>query len=480
MTKFEESRSELGFFWSETKPANKWPGRVFMETFPSARLHCMNDRPGDGAPPLGTQKIFHGVTEDNEYITMLEASARLAGSSYGLQSATEKIAITANYMLVGSQHFDASASVRRLRFSSSVVEHVLRLFADPDYKDIRHRKSGGTEYEIPILRKQVASYVDVKRKLRFRAFRPRVPTTTIEPMSSISIDFFNPVTPKEAAHFLHEFRSLLTLICGQLIDLWDVQLIHKRGEGLTSSALYFADWVQRPKNSNNFPFVPLLDIGADRELFRRIIAGWLAELPYRRIARGAFNSIQQDEGVLSLSHLRELVTIVEMLTGNDGAAPLPKGTSRALRCALKAALKIFAAKQSDSANWVDTITKRIDNINYHDAKRKIKAFLSQLPTGFVSVPETFHDDVIDLRNVLVHDMTQLNKTHYSRLAFFVAKLKAAYAVNDAIALGARAEEIRTGSSFLVRAEHMPPGMCGYDIEDDPEVALSEDGRSLGN
>src|SRR5271155_6054335 len=101
MAKFEESRSELGFFWPETKPANKWPGRVFMETFPSARLHCMNDRPGDGAPPLGTQKIFHGVTEDNEYITMLEASARMAGTSYGLHSSTRSIAITANYMLVG-------------------------------------------------------------------------------------------------------------------------------------------------------------------------------------------------------------------------------------------------------------------------------------------------------------------------------------------------------------------------------------------
>jgi integrase/recombinase XerD len=40
--------------------------------------------------------------------------------------------------------------------------------------------------------------------------------------------------------------------------------------------------------------------------------------------------------------------------------------------------------------------------------------------------------------------------------------------------GARAEEIRTGSSFLVRAEHMPPDKFGYDTEDDPEVARTED------
>ena len=344
-----------------------------METFPSARLHCMNEPPGDGAYPLGRQ-IFHGVTENNEYITMLEADARMGGTSFGGQSSTASIAVTANYMLVGSQHFDASPSVRRLHFSSSVVEHVLRLFARPDYKDIRHRKRGRGEHEIPILQKQVASYVDTERKLRFRAFRPRVPTTTIEPMSSIIIDFFNLVTPKEAAQFLHEFRSLLALICGHLIDLWDVQLLHRRGDNYSSSALYFGDWVQRPKKSNSFPILPLLDIGADRELFRRIIAGWLAEPQFRRMARGAFNSIQQDEGVLRLSHLRELVTIVEMLAGNDGVTPLPKETARALRCALKATLKTFAAKENDRVSWVDTITSRIDNINYFTQSESLKGF----------------------------------------------------------------------------------------------------------
>src|ERR1700730_11757676 len=176
MTKFKESLSSLGYFWPHEKPANRWPGRAFIDTFPKAKLYCIDGRPGDGTQPLGRLTV-HGVTESNEYITMLEASGRLGGLSFIHQSVAESTAITANYMLVGSRHFDTGPSVRRLSFSSSVVEHVLHLWASPDYKDIRHRIVGGTKYEPPIRRKQVASYVDLARRIRIRAFRPRVPTT---------------------------------------------------------------------------------------------------------------------------------------------------------------------------------------------------------------------------------------------------------------------------------------------------------------
>jgi hypothetical protein len=60
------------------------------------------------------------VTESNEYITMLEASGPIGG-------AAESTAIAANYM-----HFDTGASVRRLSFSSSVVEHGLHLWDLPE------------------------------------------------------------------------------------------------------------------------------------------------------------------------------------------------------------------------------------------------------------------------------------------------------------------------------------------------------------
>jgi len=94
----------------------------------------MNARPGDGTQPIGRQTI-HGITEDNEYITMLEASGQLGGVSFSNRSTTESVVITANCMLVGSEHFDRSRCVRRLRFSSAVVERVLRLWARPDFCD---------------------------------------------------------------------------------------------------------------------------------------------------------------------------------------------------------------------------------------------------------------------------------------------------------------------------------------------------------
>ncbi len=402
---------------------------------------------------------------------MLEASGWFAGTAFNRQSATERIAVTANYMLVGSQHFDEGPSVRRLSFSSSVAEHVLRLSARPDYKDIRYRKVGSTEHEAPILRKQVASYVDLARRIRVRAFRPRVPTTTIEPMSSLTIDFLDLVTPRHAAGILHEFRSFLVIMCGSVVDLWDVQLLHKIGNNYSQSDLYFGDTVNKPTNSNTFPTVPLLDICHDRELFRRIIASWLAEPASRRIGRGAFASILQDEGFLRLSHLRELVTIIEMQAGGNGTPPLSKEKARTLRNALKVTLESFAAKEADSKNWIETIKNRIDNINSHDTKIKVKNLIAQLPSGLVSVPATFYRDVIELRNTLVHEMSRLKNSDYNRLAFFVAKLNAVYAVSDAVALGAKANEIRTGSAFLLRAEHMPLNVFSDDIADDSDAEL---------
>jgi hypothetical protein len=239
MTEFKESLSSLGYFWPKEKPANRWPGRVYIDTFPKAKLYCIGGCPGDGTQPIG-QQIIHGITEGGDYVTMLEARGWWLGGSWSnRENSTESIEITANYMLVGTQHFDGGPCVRRLSFSSSVVEHVLRLRARQDYKDFRYRRVGSVEHETPILRKQVASYVDMTRRIRFRAFRPSVPTIKIDPMASLTIDFLDLVTPKHALAVLHEFRNLLALICGDLIDLWDVQLLHKTGAGYAALGYIF-------------------------------------------------------------------------------------------------------------------------------------------------------------------------------------------------------------------------------------------------
>ena len=221
-------------------------------------------------------------------------------------------------MLVGSEYFDESVSVRRLSFASSVAEHVLRLWDNRDYKEVRHRKIGSSQFESPIFDKQVASYVDLDRQVRVRAFRSTVPATTIDPTSFWTIDFLQLVTPRRALGALHEFRALLALICGDLIDLQEVCLLHKMGEKYTASQLYFADPVEQPANDYKLPTMPILTIWHDRALFRRVIATWLAESPARKIGRGAFAAILQDKGTLRFSHLRELVTVIEMQERKGG------------------------------------------------------------------------------------------------------------------------------------------------------------------
>lgn len=453
MSKFKETLTSLGFFWPHDKPNNKWPGMVSIDGFPRAQLYFMGARPGDGRPLRGRLNV-HGITEGNEHITMLEATGVPRSHNIGSQSSTESTVITANCMLVSSKHFDAGQHVRRLSFSSAAAEHVLRLQASEDYKELAHRRLSNLGHEWPILHKQVASYVDLARKIRVRVFRSRVPTTTIEPTSLWTLDFLEANTPKQALSVLHQFRSLLSLICGEVIDLWDVRLLHKTPTGYLHSDVYFNDPVGRPLKNKFFP-LPILAICHNRELFRRIAAGWLADPPSRRIGRGAFAEIVKDGGTLRLSHLRELVTIIETQTSSEGTAPLSKKQSCALRQALRAALEGFAANEPDSDSWLVSMKRRIDNVNYHDAKIQLKNFISRLPKGFVSVPQTFHNDVIELRNTLVHDMSRIKSGDYNKLSFFVAKLKGLYALSDALALGAKVDEVMKGSVFLMRAEHAP-------------------------
>jgi hypothetical protein len=406
-----------------------------------------------GGIQLPGRLTLHGLTEGNQCVTMFEAMASPTGLAFNRRSSTQSVAVTANYMLVGSDHFDESASVRRVSFASSLVEHVLRLFASPDYKEIRHRKIAGGPFENPILQKQVASYVDNGRAIRVRVFRPTVPTTTIEPRSFWTIDFLRLVTPREALRVLHEFRALLALLCGDLVDLWDVRLLHKIEKEHTQSEMYFADRVERPTKSDGFPILPILDIIRDRALFRTVMAAWLAEPPVKKIGRGAFNAILQDRNTLRFSHLRELVTIIEMQESGSGTAPLSTAQSCALRGALKSALDEFAAKESNSGDWLETMRRRIENINYYDAKVRLANFIEKLPQGFVAVPDSFANDVVRLRNTLVHDISRLKNEDQNRLSFFVAKLKALYALSDAMALGARPTDIRDGSSFLSGAKY---------------------------
>ncbi len=153
-----------------------------------------------------------------------------------------------------------------------------------------------------------------------------------------------------------------------------------------------------------------------------------------------------------------------MLASDAGATPLTKTQSAALRDAFKKVLSDFATQEADSDNWRQTIERRIDYINSYDAKIVVKNFISELPPNIVSVPDSFHSEVIDFRNTLVHDLSRIKTSDYNKLAFFVAKLKALYALSDAIALGAKASEVRTGASFFVAAEHMPLNSFNDDVE----------------
>jgi len=453
MADFKNTLSALGHFWPSDKPDNIWPGRVYMDTFPRAQLHCIGRAPGDGSLPRGRLTI-RGLTNGNQSVTLFEAAANPGGVAFNNRTSTQRTSITANYMLVASDHFDESATIRRVSFASAVAEHTLRLFANPAYRDIQYRKTGDG-YEDPIFYRQVASYMNMERGIRFRVFRSNVPSIAIEPKSTFVIDFLRLTTPRKALDMLLQFRALLSVICGDLIDLWNTQFLHKLSDGYTQSTVYFPDLVKRPNDSIGFPQVPLLDIGHQRALFRKIVAAWLTESTARRIARGAFFAVLQDKGMVRFSHLRELVTILEMHEAKAGTAPLSKETSRKLRQSLHEALEKFEANEPGSAEWRDVIRQRIDQINYRDAKTQMANFIAKIPKGFMELPDRFAHDLIELRNTLVHDISRITANDQNKLSFFLAQLKALYALSDAVGLGAIPDEINLGASFLSTALHMP-------------------------
>jgi len=69
----------------------------------------------------------------------------------------------------------------------------------------------------------------------------------------------------------------------------------------------------------------------------------------------------------------------------------------------------------------------------------------------------------------VHDISRLGADDWDKFSFFVAKLKAAYALSDVITLGANPDEIRAQSQFLVSAKHAPRKVYTDESEHDFDV-----------
>jgi hypothetical protein len=196
---------------------------------------------------------------------------------------------------------------------------------------------------------------------------------------------------------------------------------------------------------------PVVEVGKNKLLFRRIIKNWLAEPQGRRVARAAFEDILRDKGTLRLSQHLELVTIIELLGKTKSSSPLTKGKAREVIAALQKALKEYASRDPKSASWINALCSRVNNINYHNAAVVVQIFLDDLPPGFISFTPTFPSDVIKLRNTLTHSLGDVKNSDLNRLAFFIAKLKTAIALSDVVSLGASSGDVRKDADLIMRA-----------------------------
>jgi ApeA N-terminal domain 1 len=381
---------------------------------------------------------------------MLEALFYERGLATSAASSTYKIGATSNFMLLGKAHFSDEKSVKRLTFSSSIIQHVFRLYPDVSSAP-RVITSHG--FRRRVYHKLIVSYVNFKHRVRFRIFRSILPSIGIEPTSTLMVDFYDAITPSEALKFLYNFRQLMTVICGGLIDLWNVNILLQAENRLSDAELYFADIVEKPDNSTHFPVSPLINITKDQGIFARVLSKWLDEPELMRISRGAFGSIISDRGFIRPGHLKDLITLVEMRQGTRGSKPLDKATSKKLRNKLIETLEQFAIGQENSECWIDLMRARIERINSYDTTITVINFIENLPEGFVETESSFPKDVTQLRHALTHELTRFTAKDQSKLNYYITKLKALFVLNDAISLGASQEEISPVSAFFVAAKY---------------------------
>jgi hypothetical protein len=92
--------------------------------------------------------------------------------------------------------------------------------------------------------------------------------------------------------------------------------------------------------------------------------------------------------------------------------------------------------------------------------------LDDLPPGFISFTPMFSSDVIKLRNTLTHSLGDVKNSDLNRLAFFIAKLKAAIALSDVVSLGASLGDVRKDADLIMRADRTPSQAFGPLNDDD--------------
>jgi ApeA N-terminal domain 1 len=187
MSEFKKTRSALGYFWREGQPENRWAGQLYIDGFPKAKTIHLDQQFGY-AEALTPRRTVFGRIEGNQHISLVGASAAPTTTTINAGGIAHTWTVTGNYLLVSSyKHYDETSSVRRLTFSSGAAERVLGLKANPLFRDMPGRRNSlGAP---AVFQKQVGSYFDTAKGVRIRIFRPRIPSTSIEPLSFFAVDF---------------------------------------------------------------------------------------------------------------------------------------------------------------------------------------------------------------------------------------------------------------------------------------------------
>lgn len=199
--------------------------------------------------------------------------------------------------------------------------------------------------------------------------------------------------------------------------------------------------------------VPMVAIASSHELFDVVIRSWIAEDSEGRPARRAFVSTLIDEGVLKLSDVREVVTLLEM-KAREKFKPISLLDFSELRSRLRSVVVEqiqFLNNGGLQADGLLVIRNGLDNLNSKDARPAIQGLIEIIPLNFrseiITDPKILASEIIDLRSDVTHDLGRLTNRSYQLASKVIHVFRWTYAVLDVMDIGVLPVNLKAHYAF---------------------------------
>lgn len=456
----EPFTSALGTFWVHGAPDHRMPGHLTIDGFPRLELFDVGTNKTIATAPRQT---ILGVTDRGDYVSLF---GTLGSGSFwtkkresfnGLRSPELQFGVgvnfTANTMVIGQELHTEESKVFNITFTSAVSEKYLHLNASEMLESLKFRESKWDKsVTVPITTRKLRTIYVPEKKLKISLCINALPNESSSPKARWQIDFREGTSLDIAIRAMQDFRDLISVLCNDFADIQSPMVTFRDGNHVSRTRLVFYNFKSSYDIRNSLT-VPMISLAGSSEVFVRVLRSWISEEERNKIARRAFISTLLDQETIRISDVREIVTLLEM-KAREKFKPLSSAHFKSLRYKMQEIVDEEMAKESianDLTVGLETIRKRLENLNSKDAKPGIKQLIEIIPADYrqeiIADAEITAKQIVDLRNDATHDLSRLTNKSYQTASDVVHLLRWIYVVLDVIELGISVDEIHPYFTF---------------------------------